>query len=143
MYHRSFLFLGFLFCICFLVSCHSSNTSKRVKSTLTVSTEHEPQSLDPRQVRDVVTTTTIHMLYEGLMRLQAEGKIVPALAESVAISPDQKTYTFKLRSSGWSNGQQVTAYDFESTWKSLLDPQFITPIFAIHLRLFMQMIPQL
>ena len=87
----------------------------------------DPQTLDPRRVRDLATTTTIHMLYEGLMRNGPDGKPAPALAENVAISPDQMTYTFTLRKSGWSDGTAVTAQDFEKSWKSMLAPEFPSP----------------
>lgn len=96
-------------------------------STLRISSEGDPQTLDPRQVRDLGTVTVIHMLYEGLMRQQTDNQPSPAIAETVTISPDQKTYTFKLRRSAWSDGQPVTAYDFEQTWKSALHPQFPNP----------------
>lgn len=116
--------------LCFsLFICTACRKDKPVahQKTLRVSTEKDAQTLDPRCVRDLGTTTTIHMLYEGLMRSQKDGQIVPAMAESVSISPDQKTYTFQLRRSFWSNGEPVTAQDFEETWKSALDPQFPCP----------------
>jgi len=69
----------------------------------------------------------MQMLYEGLTRAQADGETTPALATSVTISPDQKTYTFHLRASAWSNGEPITAKDFEETWKSTLNPQFPSP----------------
>lgn len=97
------------------------------QSTLRISMEEDPTTLDPRRVRDLATTTIIHMLYEGLMRTEPSGLPTPALAEQVTVSPDQKTYTFHLRTSHWSNGQPVTAQDFEQTWKSLLDPKFPSP----------------
>lgn len=94
---------------------------------LRVGTEGDPQTLDPRQVRDLPTATVIHMFYEGLMRIDAKGQPQPAIAQAVTLSPDQKTYTFTLRESQWSNGEPVTAKDFEQTWKSILDPQFPAP----------------
>ena len=39
------------------------------------------------------------------------------------ISDDQKTYTFTLRDAKWSNGDPVTAKDFEYAWKWALDPK--------------------
>ncbi len=47
-----------------------------------------------------------------------------ATAESVEISEDQLRYTFRLRNTHWSDGIAVTAYDFEKTWKTNLDPSF-------------------
>lgn len=115
-------------CLLICVACRQPKPPlAQQSSTLRISMEGDPQTLDPRRVRDLATTTIIHMLYEGLMRAQANGQLAPALAETVSISPDQKTYTFKLRQSAWSDGQPVTAYDFEQTWKSLLDPQFPSP----------------
>ena len=64
------------------------------------------------------------MLYDGLFHMNNEDRVVPALAKEVSLSQDQKKYTFKLRESEWSNGEPLTARDFEETWKSLLDPQF-------------------
>lgn len=96
-------------------------------ATLRVSTEAEPKSLDPRIVRDLPTVTYIHTLYEGLMRQQAEDIPQFAMAKDVEISSDKKTYTFKLRESAWSDGSPVTAYDFEKTWKSHLNPSFASP----------------
>ncbi len=88
--------------------------------------EGEPLTLDPRKVRDLETATVIHMIYEGLMRNE-NGSSTPAIAQSVDISEDQKTYVFHLRDTRWSNGDLVTAFDFENTWKSLLEPHFPSP----------------
>lgn len=97
------------------------------EATLRISSEVDPQTLDPRLVRDLSTATVIHMLYEGLTRLDEEGYPIFAAAEDVNISDDQKTYTFKLRKAKWNNGKPLTAYDFEKTWKSVLDPNFPAP----------------
>lgn len=116
------------FCLMTCVACRQPETPiAQQSSTLRISAEGDPQTLDPRRVRDLATATTIHMLYEGLMRAQADGHPAFALAETVTLSPDQKTYTFQLRRSAWSDGQPITAHDFEQTWKSLLNPQFPSP----------------
>ncbi len=97
------------------------------QSILHISCEGDPQTLDPRLARDLASTTYLQALYEGLTRSQSDGNPSLALAETVSLSPDQKTYTFKLRPSAWSNGEPVTAYDFEQSWKSVLNPQFPAP----------------
>ena len=91
---------------------------------LRISSTEEPSSLDPRQVRSLPAATVIHMLYDGLMRLNFHGKPVPAVAESVSHDADMKTFTFKLRESFWSNGDPVTAHDFVYSWTTQLDPKF-------------------
>jgi len=117
-----------VFCLLGFTACRQPKEPIAEQSnTLRMSMEGDPQTLDPRRVRDLPTVTVMHMLYEGLMRTQADGLIAPALAESITISPDQKIYTFHLRSNVWSDGQPLTAKDFEQTWKSLLDPKFPSP----------------
>lgn len=114
--------------LCLLLNFTGCNQKPQTHpSSLRISIEDDPLSLDPRRVRDLPTVTVIHMLYEGLMRSQSEGQPILALAEEVTVSPDRKSYTFQLRRSFWSDGQLVTAHDFEQTWKSLLQPNFPSP----------------
>jgi oligopeptide transport system substrate-binding protein len=83
----------------------------------------EPPTLDPRKANDTTSFHMTKMLFEGLTRVHAaSGDPLPAAAEEIEISDDLTEYTFKLRKSFWSNGDRVTAYDFEYAWKAVLDP---------------------
>lgn len=84
----------------------------------------DPLTLDPRKNGEQITSTFLYMLYDGLTRLKANGDVELALAESVEISEDGKTYLFFLKKACWSDGSPITAYDFEYTWKKTLDPSF-------------------
>jgi len=84
----------------------------------------EPQTLDPRKAKHLNCQMISRMLFEGLTRVSREEKVELALAESVEISPDQKTYTFRLKKSVWSNADPVTAFDFVYAWKKVLSPDF-------------------
>lgn len=64
------------------------------------------------------------MIYEGLTKLTSLQEAELAVAESYSLSDDGKTYTFKLKECHWSNGDPLTAFDFERSWKSQLDPFF-------------------
>ncbi len=86
-----------------------------------------PPSLDPRLAGEKSAHIITKMLFEGLTRLNEKGIPAPAIAKSIEISADEKTYTFKLRPSYWSNGAQITSYDFEYSWKKVISPQSFTP----------------
>ena len=101
--------------------------NRLARDTVRLAISDDPSSLDPRLGRDLPTATLLHMLYEGLMRTDYDGKIIPGLAREVSLSPDHKIYTFRLRESTWSNGERLTAHHFVNTWKSLLDPKFPAP----------------
>ncbi len=65
--------------------------------------------------------------YEGLMRAVAgpDGEeFIYAGAESIDVSDDGLVYTFHLRKDAkWSDGEPVTANDYEYGWKRLLNPE--------------------
>ncbi len=84
----------------------------------------DPVSLDPRKGNDMITSQIHFMLYEGLFRLNEDMTLTPAQASHCEISSDKKIYTFTLADNCWSDGSPVTAYDFERSWKRILDPKF-------------------
>ncbi len=54
-------------------------------------------SLDPLFADNAASMRAIQLVYEGLVRLDAEGSVVPGMAESWEVSDDSLTYTFQLR----------------------------------------------
>lgn len=58
----------------------------------------EPPGLDPTaNAASAIRRVTYANLYEGLVRIAEDGSVQPGLAASWTISPDNLTYTFKLR----------------------------------------------
>lgn len=111
---RIFIF----FCLLFCVACSQKKPEKTEAQAIRIGLSNEPPSLDPRKARDFVSSAILPLLFEGL----------PSLSEAVDLSPDGKTYTFHLRKTNWSDGTDVTAEDFASSWKSVLDPQYPTDL---------------
>lgn len=90
----------------------------------------DPSSLNPRLASDIHCHTLCSLLFEGLTRINGKGETEPALAKRIKISPNGLEYIFYLRNSAWSNSKEVTAYDFEKSWKkALMDsvPSFLCP----------------
>ena len=74
-------------------------------------------SLDSAQCTDSASFEVIADCIDGLIQLDANGKPIPAIAESFDVSDDGKTYTFHLRDAKWANGDAVTADDFVFAWR--------------------------
>jgi len=75
-----------------LASC-SGGENKAISYSLTAS----PITLDPQFASDTNAHLVINNTFEGLVRLSADGEIIPGIAESWSISPDGLTYTFNLK----------------------------------------------
>lgn len=90
----------------------------------------EPPSLHPGLATDSTSGAILDNVFEGLTT-RKDGEIVNAVAEDITISDDQLTYTFKLRDAKWSNGDPVTAQDFEYAWKWALNPENVSEYASI------------
>lgn len=93
-------------------------------NALRLAFNRDPFTLDPQKCSDVVSSAAIFLLFRGLTRLDANHKITYDLAESIQISKDLRTYIFHLKEARWSDGEPLTAYDFEKSWKRALHPSF-------------------
>ncbi len=85
---------------------------------------NEPPQLDPQISTDTTSFAIINGVFEGLVRFDQEGNLIPGMAEKWDITDGGKVYTFKMRKGAkWSNGDPVTAADFEYGIKRALDPE--------------------
>ncbi|AWE08823.1 ABC transporter substrate-binding protein [Lysinibacillus sp. 2017] len=82
----------------------------------------EPPSLHPQLASDTTSGAIIESAFEGLTTM-VDGEPVLAAAKDYVVSDDLLTYTFTLRDAQWSNGDNVTAQDFEYAWKWALNPE--------------------
>jgi peptide/nickel transport system substrate-binding protein len=81
-------------------------------------------NLDPRVGADEASQKAHQLLYNTLVRIDDNLRIVPHLAESLE-HPDPLTYVVKLRRGvQFHNGRELTAEDVAYTFRSLLDPAF-------------------
>lgn len=132
---KHLLLLVILFCI---NGCSQNPPTKHAatkQQCIRIATNTNFTSVDVRKVRHLPTSTICKHIFEGLTRYDTNRTIQNALAETIEVSRDQRTYTITLKPSTWTDGTPVTAYDFEYSWKSTLSPEFAAPnsykLFAI------------
>ena len=68
------------------------------------------------------------LMYAGLMKTTADGKIIPELADNYTVSTDSLTYTFTLKNNIYfQDGQPITADDILFTVQKVQDPAIKSP----------------
>ncbi|WP_099354204.1 peptide ABC transporter substrate-binding protein [Fredinandcohnia onubensis] len=92
------------------------------KQELRINISSEPPTLHPGLATDSTSGVVLNHAFEGLTRINKNGEAEEAMAEKINVSDDGKTYTFTIRDAKWSNGDPVTAHDFEYAWKWVLVP---------------------
>ncbi|RMG54457.1 MAG: peptide ABC transporter substrate-binding protein [Acidobacteria bacterium] len=88
-----------------------------------------PETLDPHRAAGGPEDAILINLFEGLTEYDPEtADPIPALAERWDVNREATVYTFYLRHDArWSNGEPVTAEDFVSSWRRILDPATASP----------------
>ena len=129
------------FLVAVLAACTANNdagekpagdTDKEGETTeekvLYLNNGNEPTTFDPSVGFDAVSWNALNNLMEGLTRLGEDHLPKEATAETIDVSEDGLTYTFKIREDAkWSNGDSVTANDFLYGWTRMLDPNTASP----------------
>ena len=93
-------------------------------SSVTVNLGDTIRDLNTTTTTDTVSSDVLLNVISCLYRLDPDQQPIPDMAEGVEISSDKLTYVFTIRDGvKWSNGDPVTANDFEFAWLRALDPE--------------------
>lgn len=120
------LSLGVLFYLLAVAAGHTGNgnTGSAVdvqNNAITIALREEPPQLDAGRATDGASFIVLSHVFEGLIAYDEEARLTPGVAERWEIRDDGAT--FWLRDNArWSDGQRVTAHDFEFAWKRAIDP---------------------
>ncbi|OGQ17753.1 MAG: hypothetical protein A3B70_05350 [Deltaproteobacteria bacterium RIFCSPHIGHO2_02_FULL_40_11] len=119
--------LYFILCFGLVFSTFLGCTKKHKldNETLVFNLETEPPTVDPTKTTDTTSSLVIENLFDGLLDYDLPNlTVVPKVAKSWDISKNALVYTFHLRDDvTWTDGKKVTAYDFEYSWKRMIDPK--------------------
>lgn len=97
---------------------------------LEVGVDQSPAGLDPHIVTAFASFLVVNgTIYEGLTAIDRDLRIGPGLAESWTVTPDGKTYVFKLRRGVmFHNGGAMEAADVASSLKRVLAKEIASPL---------------
>ncbi|WP_018656652.1 ABC transporter substrate-binding protein [Actinomadura flavalba] len=92
--------------------------------TLTFAVNSEPLALDPHTSPQDVTAIFTRPILDSLVSQEKDGTIKPWLATSWEISPDQRSYTFKLRQDvKFTDGTPFDAAAVKANLDHIVDPK--------------------
>ncbi|MDC0221886.1 peptide ABC transporter substrate-binding protein [Gammaproteobacteria bacterium] len=91
------------------------------RNSITIALSEEPPQLDSTRSTDAVSFVVLAHTMEGLIAYDQNDQLTPGAAERWEIRDDGATFWIREEAT-WSDGQPVTAHDFEFAWKRVLDP---------------------
>lgn len=104
-------------------STENTVSSGNVEQKIVYNIDANPKTIDPQLNSAVDGSKVIRNTFEGLMREIENGEVENGIAEGYEVSEDGLVYTFHIRDNAkWSDGEDVTAKDFEYAWKRALNP---------------------
>ena len=131
-----FLLLASFFLFLFFSSCDKKKSLFNDSQVFRYNQHANITSLDPAFSKDLRSIWATTQLFNGLVQLNDSLQVQPDIAHSWSISEDGKNYEFNLRKEiqfhkhvlfGADSTRNVTASDFEYSFKRLIDPNVASP----------------
>ncbi|MBD8952356.1 MAG: peptide ABC transporter substrate-binding protein [Subdoligranulum sp.] len=106
----------------------STEATEAGETGFTVQLGPNPETLDPALNASIDGGNTLLTIEEPLLIIDENNEVQPGQAESYEVSDDGLTWTFTLRDGlKWSDGSDLTAADFEYSFKRLASPDTAAP----------------
>ncbi|NME36646.1 MULTISPECIES: ABC transporter substrate-binding protein [Fusobacterium] len=111
-----------------LVGCGGKSEKETTTTNkVVVRVSQDPDFLDPHQYVAAATGEILFNIFEGLLKMDSNGNIYPAIAESYTVSEDALTYTFKIKKGIlFQNGVEVTPELVKASYDRFLLKDFPT-----------------
>lgn len=83
----------------------------------------EPREMDPGMNYWLAPSNVLQNVFRGLYKLDVDGNLVPSMATGCTVDDTNTVYTFTMNPDAkWSDGSSLNAFDFEYSWKRVIDP---------------------
>jgi oligopeptide transport system substrate-binding protein len=105
----------------------------RAGGTLRIGLAVAPASIDPRFIEDAEGELVADAVFDPLVRMDAQQRVVPAAAEEWESDDDGSVWTFTLREAEFHDGTAVTAEDFARSFQRIADGTAEPPSFLAYL----------
>ena len=94
----------------------------------TVQLGSNPETLDPALNSAIDASNTLITVFEPLLLIDENNEVIPGQADLPEVSEDGLTWTFTMKDGlKWSDGSDLTAKDFEYSFKRLACPDTAAP----------------
>ncbi|TQF76600.1 ABC transporter substrate-binding protein [Elioraea sp. Yellowstone] len=115
---------GRIICIALVAAAALGAAAPAEAQGLRVRLNADIRSTDPGVNRDANTDAVVLHMVEGLVAFREDASVGPLLAESMVVSEDGRTYTFRLRENvRFHNGAPLTSEDVAWTWRRYMTPE--------------------
>jgi peptide/nickel transport system substrate-binding protein len=105
------------------------------RPSVVIAIPNDMTTMDPHRISSATDDNIFANVLEKLYGHDADGRLIPQLAESVAISDDGLTYDFKLRQGvKFHNGNAFTAEDVAYSVARGVDPKIVNPRASVVLK---------
>ena len=124
--------LAVLISVLFVYSC-TNNTEIDSKLVFRYNEHKNINSLDPAFAKDIANIWAVNQLFNGLVEMDEQLRVIPSIAKNWTISDDGITYSFilnnniKFHKHPKLTNRNVTAHDFVYSFDRLLDPILASP----------------
>jgi peptide/nickel transport system substrate-binding protein len=100
---------------------HASGEGARYGGVFVTSQISDPRTFNYIVAQETSSTAPLSLVFDGLVETDfVTGEVLPDLAEAWTLSPDRRTWTFRLRRGvRWHDGQPFTASDVDFTFRAI------------------------
>jgi len=125
--HRTVNLFDTAKCVLFLfllAACHGQSGGGGQARGLVYYETYDPRSLDPALSTDVPTGEMVTLLFDGLTQFDADGRLLPGLADRWTADHTGQRYVFHLRPGvNFHDGRPLVAADVKRSILRVLNPE--------------------